>query len=230
MTRAPRGSNAERRPIVSTPGAASGVARLGVTQPVLPADAPPPTTPDSRISTESATSSSANAHAIPTMPPPTTAARISSVLWGFPTLEHGRVPIRADGRRAFDPRAQLRLRELAVLLLQLNPVRVARLQMRDQHLARDLVLPPLRDREVDLEKRVRVAVEHRGNAVLGQEPNVLEPVDVVARRRGDEVDIRDERHVLLIRKAMPGQVFRVEPGRLLRLVHAHSRTATTKAD
>src|SRR5206468_886611 len=120
ITSAPRGSSAERRPIVRTPGAASGVAMLGVTQPVLPADAPPPTAPASSTSTESATSSRANAHAMPTTPPPTTAARIGSVSRRFPALEHGRPPVRPDGPRARHPRAELRLRELAVLLLQLD--------------------------------------------------------------------------------------------------------------
>src|SRR5438445_2255769 len=101
------------------------------------------------------------------------------VVGRLPALEHGRVPVGANGRRALDPRAEQRLRELAVLLLQLDPVGVARLEVRDQHLARKLVPAPLRDREVDLQERVRIAVEDRGDAVLGQELDVLEPVDVL---------------------------------------------------
>ena len=43
MTSAPCGSSAARRPVASIPGAASGIERLGTTQPVLPRDAPAPT-------------------------------------------------------------------------------------------------------------------------------------------------------------------------------------------
>src|SRR5258705_1096155 len=229
ITSAPRGSSAERSPSVSTPGAASGVAMLGVTQPVLPADAPPPTAPASSTSTEPATSSSANAHAMPTTPPPTTTARISSMARRLPALEHGWLPVRADGLRALDPRAELRLRELAVLLLQLDAVGVPRLQMRDQDLARDLVLAPRGDREVDLQERVRIAVEHGRCAVLVQELDVLEPVDVVARRRGVEIDVLDERDVLLIRKPMAGQILRIASERLVRLMDGHPRITSDES-
>ncbi len=47
MTSAPRGSKAERSPVRSTPGAASGVEIVGEIQPVLPSDAPPPSAPRS---------------------------------------------------------------------------------------------------------------------------------------------------------------------------------------
>src|SRR5207247_712121 len=93
----------------------------------------------------------------------------TSVVRRLPALEPRRLPVRSDRRRVLDPRSELRLRKLRVLVLQLDSVRVPRLQVFDQHLARELVLLPLGDREVDLEKRVRVAVEHRGNAVLFQE-------------------------------------------------------------
>ena len=59
ITSAPRGSSAERRPLVRMPGAASGVARLGVIQPALPFDAPPATTPDSTTTTSQPASVSA---------------------------------------------------------------------------------------------------------------------------------------------------------------------------
>ncbi len=72
ITSAPRGSIAERRPLARMPGAASGVARLGVTQPALPFDAPPPTTPESTTTTSQPASVSEYAHASPITPPPTT--------------------------------------------------------------------------------------------------------------------------------------------------------------
>ena len=68
-----------------------------------------------------------------------------------------------------------------------------------------LVLPALGDREVDLDERVRVAVEHRRGAVLLEQLDVLEPVDVVTRRGGVEVDALDERDVLLVREAVPAR-------------------------
>ena len=44
----------------------------------------------------------------------------------LPALEHRRLPVGADRLRALHPRPELGLRELAVLLLQLDAVRVAR--------------------------------------------------------------------------------------------------------
>src|SRR3954451_21162033 len=126
-----------------------------------------------------------------------------SVRRRLPALQHGRMPVCPDGARAGDPRAELRLRELRVLFLQADPVRVAGLQVLHEHLPGDLVLPPRRDREVDLEERVRVAVEDGGHVVLDEQFDVLEPVDVLARRRRDEVDVVDERDVLLIREPVP---------------------------
>src|SRR4051794_24438160 len=63
-----------------------------------------------------------------------------SVSGCFPALEHARTPVCADGARALDPRAELGLRELRVGPLQADAVGVAGLQVRDQHLAGDLVL------------------------------------------------------------------------------------------
>ena len=77
ITRAPFGSRAERRPVRSTPGEASGMPRLGVTQPALPREAPEQSSPASSSTTSSATSSSAQAQAVPTTPPPMTATRIA---------------------------------------------------------------------------------------------------------------------------------------------------------
>ena len=90
-------------------------------------------------------------------------------------------------------------------------------QVRHQHLARDLVLATLGDREVDLQEGVRVAVEDRRHAVLLEQRDVLEPVDVLARGRRLEVDVLDERDVLLVREAMAGEELGVDRLDLLRL-------------
>src|ERR671922_6486 len=74
------------------------------------------------------------------------AAGAVSVQRRLPALERRRRPLRPDGPRALDPRPELGLGELRVALLELDPVRVPGLQVLDQHLARDLVLAPRRDR------------------------------------------------------------------------------------
>src|SRR2546423_13852889 len=84
---------------------------------------------------------------------------ILSVVRRLPALERRRLPVRADRCRAFDPGAELRLLKLGVLVLQLDAVRVPGLQVLDQHLPRDLVLSPFGDPKIDLEERIRVAVE-----------------------------------------------------------------------
>src|SRR5580765_2813986 len=117
------------------------------------------------------------------------AARASVPGGLLPALENGRLPVGADRLRALDPRAELGLGELRVDLLELDAVRVARLQVLDEHLACDLVLPALGNREVDLEERVRVAVEDRGHPVFLEERDVLEPVDVLAGGRVEQVDV-----------------------------------------
>ena len=63
--------------------------------------------------------------------------------------------------------------------------------MLDEDLARDLVLAPLGDGEVDLDERVRVAVEDGGKPLLLQELDVLEPVEVIPGRGGEKVDVLD---------------------------------------
>src|SRR5437016_995484 len=153
-----------------------------------------------------------------------------SVVGRFPARELRGLPVGADGLRARDPRAELRLRELRVLLLELNAVRVPRPQVRDQHLARELVLAAFRNREVDLQEGVRVTVEHGRNAVLLEELDILEPVEVRPRRRRLEVDVFDERDVLLVRKATSGEVLRVERDLLLGLVDAQSGTGSCKSE
>src|SRR5437773_11893893 len=63
----------------------------------------------------------------PWIPAPTTTYReavgtVMSMGRRFPALELGRLPARADGLGSVDPRPELRLRELRVPLLQLDPV------------------------------------------------------------------------------------------------------------
>src|SRR3954465_284692 len=145
--------------------------------------------------------------------------RIDSVQRRFPALEDRRVPVPSDRARALHPRPQLGLRELAVLLLQPDPVRVAGLQMGDQDLARDFVLTALRDLEVDLDERVRVAIEDRWGALFLEQLDVLEPIDVLAGRGGVEVDVLDQRDVLLVGEALPRQELGVDRDDLLRLSH-----------
>src|SRR6185312_12428004 len=82
-----------------------------------------------------------------------------SVSGRLPALEHAGPPVLADGPRALDPGAELGLRELGVGLLELDAVGVAGLQVRDEDLARELVLAACGDREVDLQEGVRVAIE-----------------------------------------------------------------------
>src|SRR4051794_13816243 len=135
----------------------------------------------------------------------------------LPALGHRGPPVDPADARPRDPRAELGLRELRVLLLELDAVGVAGLQVLDQHLARDLVLAALGDREVDLQERVRVAVEDGGDAFLAQEVDVLEPVDVLARRGGEEVDVLDEADVLLVGEAPAREVLGVEALLLLGL-------------
>src|SRR5579859_28881 len=125
-----------------------------------------------------------------------------SVRRWLPAFEHWRMPVRPDRLRLRHPRAELGLRELRMLLLELNPVRVAALEVLHEHLARDLVLAALGDREVDLQERVRVAVEHGWHPVFFEQLDVLEPVDVLARRRSEEIDVLEQRDVLLVRETM----------------------------
>src|SRR6266545_6870582 len=156
--------------------------------------------------------------------------RANSVAGRLPALEHRRLPVRSNHRRALDPRPKLRLRKLRVLVLQLDAVRVSRLEVLDQHLPRDLVLSPRGDREVDLEERIRIAVEHRRYAVLLEELDVLEPVEVRSRRRGEQIDLLDEPDVLLVRKAMSREILRIQGDRLRGLVDAQSGTTSSTCD
>src|SRR4051794_29431601 len=122
-------------------------------------EAPAATADLSTTSTSSPRSARCQAVESPWTPAPTIRCRVErmSVERRLPALEHGRLPVRADRAGALHPRPQLRLRELAVLLLQPDPVGVAGLQVGDQHLAGDLVLTPFGDVEVDLQERVGVA-------------------------------------------------------------------------
>ena len=102
--------------------------------------------------------------------------------------------------------------------------------MFDQHLPRDLVLSPFGDPKIDLEERIRVAVEHCRDGVLFEELDVFEPVEIRSRRRREQVDVLDERDVLLVREAMSREVLRVERDLLLGLVDAQSGTASSTCD
>src|SRR5512133_2348910 len=157
----------------------------------------------------------------PCTPAPMTrysALRMSVSRW-LPALEHGGAPVLADGARALDPRAELGLGELGVGLLELDAVGVAGLQVGDQHLARDLVLAARGDREVDLQEGVRVAVEDSRRALLLEQLDVLEPVDVLAGRGRLEVDPLDQADVLLVGEALPGELLGIDRDDLLGLVH-----------
>src|SRR6476660_5571679 len=89
-----------------------------------------------------------------------------SVRGRLPALEHRGVPVVADDARALHPGAQLGLGELAVFFLELDAVAVARLQVLDQHLSRDLVLAAVGDVEVSLQERDRIADQNGKKAIL----------------------------------------------------------------
>src|SRR5262249_37399603 len=141
----------------------------------------------------------------------------SSVLRGLPALQHRRPPVLPDGLRITHPGPELGLGELRVRGLQPDAVRVSRREVRHQHLARDLVLAPVRDREVDPQEGVRVAVEDGGRALLLEQLDILEPVQVLPRGRRVEVDVLHQRDVLLIGKALAGEILRIDRDDLLRL-------------
>src|SRR5262245_851755 len=147
-------------------------------------------------------------------PPPAAASVAGGAL---PALEHGRLPVGADRLRFLDPRAELGLGELAVDVLELDPVGVARDEVLHQHLARQFVLATLGDRKVDLDERVRVPVEDGGDAVLLEQRHVLEPVDVVSGRERQQVDVVEKRDVLLVREALAREELGVDRLDLLRL-------------
>ena len=86
------------------------------------------------------------------------------------------------------------------------------LEVLDQHLAGDLVLTSWRDREVDLEEAVRVAVEHGRNAVFDQQRDIFEPVEILARCGGDKVDAVDEGDVFLVWVSATGKLLGIDPG------------------
>src|SRR5688500_12290803 len=151
-------------------------------------------------------------------------------LGGLPALEDGRLPVRARRARAVDPRAELGLRELRVLLLELDAVGVAGLEVLDEQLAGDLVLATLGNLEVDLQERVRVAVEDGRDAVLLQELDVLEPVEVVAGRGREQVDVLDLADVLLIGEASAGEVLGVDRADLLGLARRHVDQSSAPAN
>src|SRR6185369_7312214 len=92
----------------------------------------------------------------------------------------GRVPVLANRGGACQPRAEFGLRELRVAALEPDAVGVALAKVRNQHLSRVLVLPALRNLEMDLEKGVGIPVEDRGDAILVHQVDILQPVEVLA--------------------------------------------------
>src|SRR5215207_4478208 len=188
-------------------------------------DAPAATAVLSTTSTCSPRSARCQAVERPCTPAPMTRygterSPMALVQRGLPALEHRRLPVAPHDPRVLDPRAELGLRELAVLLLQADAVGVARLEVRDQDLAGDLVLAAGGDVEVDLEEGVRVPVEDGRHPLLLEQLDVLEPVDVLARSGGIEVDAVDSGDVLLVREALAGEVLRVDREDLLGLTGA----------
>src|SRR5262245_55749310 len=124
-------------------------------------EAPAPTPVLSSTSTSRPLAARCHAVARPWIPAPTTttpASRssgitsTSSVARRLPAGQRGRLPVLPDGGGALEPRAGLWLRELGVDALELDAVGVAGQQVRHQHLAGDLVLAALGDREVDLDE------------------------------------------------------------------------------
>src|SRR5207245_3085543 len=91
----------------------------------------------------------------------------------------GRAPVLANRGRACQPRAEFGLRELRVAVLEPDAVGVALAKMRDQYLARVLVLPALGNLKMDLEKGVGVPVEDRRDAILIHQVDILQPVEVL---------------------------------------------------
>src|ERR1044072_798326 len=164
-------------------------------------DAPAATPALSTTTTSSPAAARCQAVDSPWTPAPITRWRaepgrsVKSVLRRFPAVEHRGLPIRSDDIRALNPRPQLGLSELGVGALEPDPVGVAGLQVGDQHLAGELVLTTVRDRKVDAQERVGVAVEDGGGPLLRQQLDVLEPVQILAGSGGLEVDVLHQRDV-----------------------------------
>jgi hypothetical protein len=75
-TKAPPPVTSWRNPSRTIPGAGRGYVKLGLTQPALPCDAPPPTAPRSITTTLAPARRSSHAQARPTTPAPITTTRI----------------------------------------------------------------------------------------------------------------------------------------------------------
>src|SRR5690348_2687226 len=174
-------------------GSSAGARPCWRTNPRFRPDCRPPTWPLSTRTTERPRRASSYADDSPTTPPPTTTASqrcgrptgraagpgralvMSWVKkqagplvtgWALWPRYLGRVPVLANRGGACQPRAEFGLRELRMAALEPDAVGVALAKVRDQHLARVLVLPALGDLKMDLEKGVGVPVEDRGNAIL----------------------------------------------------------------
>ena len=95
-------------------------------------------------------------------------------------------------------------------VLEPDAVGVPRTKVGDQDLARVLVFLALGNLEMDLEKGICVPVEDRGDAILVHEVDILEPVEVLARRGRYEIDVVNQGPVELVGKGLPGQFLGVD--------------------
>src|SRR5215471_14236690 len=130
--------------------------------------------------------------------------------WVFWPRYLGRAPVLTNRGGACQPRAEFGLRELRVAVLEPDAVGVAFAEVCDQYLARVLVLPALGNLKMDLEKGVGVPVEDRWDAILVHQVDILQPVEVFARGRRDEVNVVHQGPVELIGEGPPGQFLGVD--------------------
>jgi hypothetical protein len=86
-------------------------------------------------------------------------------------------------------------------------------------------ISPCRNREVDADEGVGVAVEDGRDPLLFEELDVLEPVEVFAGSRREEVDVLDLGDVLLVREAPAGEILGVDLNDLLGLFRGHQSSA-----
>src|SRR6516165_2934961 len=217
-------------------GSSAGARPCWRTKPRFRPDCRPPTWPLSTRTTERPRRASSCADDSPSTPPPTTTTSqrcgrpaeraagpgralvmsgvkksVASVTdWALWPRYLGRVPVLANRDGASQPRAEFGLRELRVAVLEPDAVGVALAQVCDQHLARVLVLPALGNLKMDLEKGVGVPVEDRRDAILVHQVDILQPVEVLARGRRDEVNVVYQGPVELIGEGPPGQFLGVD--------------------
>ena len=141
--------------------------------------------------TRTSSPSAARCHAVerPWTPAPMTRfatdreLRVSAISAAAPPSPRGRGACSPSPTRprALDPRPELGLRELRVLLLEPDAVGVALLQVLDEHLARDLVLAARAGSGSRSSGTSSSSGRTRPACRPPEQVDVLEPVDVVAR-------------------------------------------------